>query len=244
MTLPEISYFELTISCLPVILAAIIFYRWKANSKELIVATLRMIAQLIAVGFVLVYLFKSTSSWLGSLVILLMLIIAGWIAMRPLDDKNLKHIGLLSQSLLIGCGSILVLIIVYVLDLSPWYQPRYVIPLAGMLLANTMNSLSLSGERLQMEINAGTLLEYARNKAFYAAMIPQVNGLLAVGLVALPGMMTGQILSGVSPLVAVRYQIVIMVAILCSSVFSTAWYLSRRTKFLSVVTKRNNKAED
>ncbi|GAA0214602.1 iron export ABC transporter permease subunit FetB [Kangiella japonica] len=237
MTLPEISYLELIISCLPVIVAAIIFYRWKANSKELIFATLRMIAQLIAVGFVLVYLFKSTSCLLGSLVILLMLIIAGWIAMRPLADKSFKHIVLLSQSLLLGCGSILVLIVVYVLDLSPWYQPRFVIPLAGMLLANTMNSLSLSGERLQTEIKAGAVLDYARNKAFYAAMIPQINSLLAVGLVALPGMMTGQILSGVSPLVAVRYQIVIMVAILCSSVFSTAWYLSRRTKLLNVAIK-------
>lgn len=237
MSLPEISYLELVISCLPVILAGVIFYRWKANSKELIIATLRMIIQLIAVGFVLVYLFKSTSSWLGALVIILMLILAGWIAMRPLTDKSLSHIWLLSQSLLIGCGSILVLIIAYVLDLSPWYQPRFVIPLAGMLLANTMNSLSLSGERLHMEVKIGETLEYARNKAFYAAMIPQVNGLLAVGLVALPGMMTGQILSGVSPLVAVRYQIVIMVAILCSSVFSTAWYLSRRARLLFASTK-------
>lgn len=228
MNLPEIGYLELLISCFPVVLVAVIFYRWKANSKELIIATLRMVGQLIAIGFVLVYLFKETSSWLGLLVMSIMLVAAGWIAMRPLIDKSLKHIAQLSSALLLGCGSILGLVIVFVLDLSPWYQPRFVIPLAGMLLANTMNSLSLSGERFDTEVKAGALLEAARNKAFYTAMIPQINGLLAVGLVALPGMMTGQILSGVSPLVAVRYQIVIMVAILCSSAFSTAWYLMSR----------------
>lgn len=212
-------------------LVAVIFYRWKANSKELIIATLRMVGQLIAIGFVLVYLFKETSSWLGLLVMSVMLIAAGWIAMRPLENKSLHHIGQLALSLLIGCGSILAVIIVFVLDLSPWYQPRFVIPLAGMQLANTMNSLSLSGERFDTELKSGALLETARNKAFYTAMIPQINGLLAVGLVALPGMMTGQILSGVSPLVAVRYQIVIMVAILCSSAFSTAWYLMSRLRY-------------
>ena len=230
MTLPDISYVELVISCLPVILVGVIFYRWKANSKELIIATLRMIGQLIAIGFVLVYLFKETSSWLGLLVMSMMLIAAGWIAMRPLADKSLRHIGQLALALFIGCGSILTIIIVFVLDLSPWYQPRFVIPLAGMLLANTMNSLSLSGERFETEIENDHSPEIARNKAFYTAMIPQINGLLAVGLVALPGMMTGQILSGISPLVAVRYQIVIMIAILCSSAFSTAWYLLFRYK--------------
>ncbi|GAA4356376.1 ABC transporter permease [Kangiella marina] len=228
MKLPDIGYFDLVMSCLPVLLVAVIFYRWKANSKELIIATLRMIGQLIAIGFVLVYLFQKTSSWLGLLVVTIMLLAAGWIAMRPLEDKSLNHIGQLSLALLIGCGSILALIIVVVLDLTPWYQPRFVIPLAGMLLANTMNSLSLSGERFDTEVSAGSEVDSARNKAFFTAMIPQVNGLLAVGLVALPGMMTGQILSGVSPLVAVRYQIVIMVAILCSSAFSTAWYLMGR----------------
>lgn len=233
MKLPEIGYLELLVTCVPVILVAIIFYRWKANSKELIIATLRMVGQLIAIGFVLVYLFKETSSWLGLLVMSVMLAAAGWIAMRPLTDKSLYHIGQLSLSLLIGCGSVLVIIILFVLDLSPWYQPRFVIPLAGMLLANTMNSLSLSGERFETEVSGGSGTETARNKAFYTAMIPQINGLLAVGLVALPGMMTGQILSGVSPLVAVRYQIVIMIAILCSSAFSTAWYLMNKKNQLN-----------
>jgi len=237
MKLPDIGYIELLVTCIPVVFVAFIFYRWKANSSELIIATLRMIGQLIAIGFVLVYLFKETSSWLGIAVMTFMLIAAGWISMRPLKDKSLMHISHLSSALLIGCGSVLALIIVFVLDLSPWYQPRYVIPLAGMLLANTMNSLSLSGERFETELMAKHPIELARNKAFHTAMIPQINGLLAVGLVALPGMMTGQILSGVSPLVAVRYQIVIMIAILCSSAFSTALYLHSRYK-LELVAQR------
>ena len=84
------------------------------------------------------------------------------------------------------------------------------IPLAGMAFANAMNSVSLASERLQAEIDNGNSGIKARNTAFQASLIPTINSLFAVGLVSLPGMMTGQILSGVSPLIAVRYQIMVM----------------------------------
>ncbi len=230
MTLPDIGYLELFYVLLPVVLVGIIFYRWSIGLPDLIIATVRMVVQLIAIGFVLVYLFTSESWLLGLALMSFMLLVSGWIAMRPLKNKNSQHFMQLVTALLFGCGSVLALIIVAVLHLEPWYQPRYVIPLAGMLLANTMNSLSLAGERLDSELLISQTQEQARNKAFNTAMIPQINSLLAVGLVALPGMMTGQILSGVSPLLAVRYQIVIMATILCSAAFSVAIYLSLRLK--------------
>lgn len=230
MTLPDIGYLELCYVLLPVVLVGIIFYRWSIGLSDLIIATVRMVVQLIAIGFVLVYLFTSESWLLGLAVMSFMLLVSGWIAMRPLKYKNSQHFMQLATALFFGCGSVLALIIVAVLHLEPWYQPRYVIPLAGMLLANTMNSLSLAGERLDSELSISQAQEQARNKAFNTAMIPQINSLLAVGLVALPGMMTGQILSGVSPLLAVRYQIVIMATILCSAAFSVAIYLSLRLK--------------
>ena len=119
----------------------------------------------------------------------------------------------------------LVLITQGVLHVEPWYQPTVVIPLAGMIFANAMNSVSLAGERLYSEI--GHRLDYrrARNAAFQAAMIPVVNSLLAVGLVSLPGMMTGQILAGTSPLIAARYQIIVMCMIFGSAGISTALFL-------------------
>lgn len=230
MTLPEIGYLELIYVILPVALVGIIYYRWSIPLSDLIISTTRMVVQLIAIGFVLVYLFTTDNWLLGLAVLSFMLVVSSWIALRPLKDKNRHHYIQLVTALMLGCGSVLALIIVAVLHLDPWYQPRYVIPLGGMLLANTMNSLSLAGERLDSELLIAQPQEQARNKAFNTAMIPQINSLLAVGLVALPGMMTGQILSGVSPLLAVRYQIVIMATILCSAAFSVAIYLALRLK--------------
>lgn len=98
------------------------------------------------------------------------------------------------------------LILFFVLDLTT-YEPRYAIPLAGMVFSNIMNVISLAIERFESLDKA---FEHARKEAMRVSLIPQINSLLAVGLVSLPGMMTGQILSGIDPLIAVRYQIVIM----------------------------------
>ena len=102
-----------------------------------------------------------------------------------------------------------------------------------MYFANTMNAISLAAERYHSELQNNQLADNARLTAFHAAMIPQINSLLAVGLVALPGMMTGQILSGVSPLIAVRYQIMIMAMILGTAGLGAAlmlWLLARTNK--------------
>lgn len=99
------------------------------------------------------------------------------------------------------------------------------IPLAGMIFANSMNSVSLAAERLAAELSRDLDFRQARNEAFQAAFIPTINSMLAVGLVSLPGMMTGQILSGVSPTVAAHYQIVVMCMIFASAGLSTALFL-------------------
>ena len=113
-----------------------------------------------------------------------------------------------------------------VLDLPRWFEPHIVVPLAGMIFANVMNTVSLAAERFEAERDSD--LAEARRIALDAALIPQINGLLAVGLVSLPGMMTGQILSGVDPLVAVRYQIMVMCMIFGSAGLGAAFYLQLR----------------
>ena len=100
------------------------------------------------------------------------------------------------------------------------------VPIAGMIFANAMNTVSLAAERFESECNRGLSYLPARNMAMDAALIPQINALLAVGLVSLPGMMTGQILSGVEPLIAVKYQIVVMCMIFSSAGLSAAGYLA------------------
>jgi len=127
-----------------------------------------------------------------------------------------------------------------VVGYSPWYDPRYLIPLAGMIIGNSMNGASLAAERLTAEMRerhdeletalclgatARQAAEPALRTAYRAALIPTMNTMAATGIVALPGMMTGQILSGTEPMLAVRYQIAIMCAITASSI--TAFYLCR-----------------
>ena len=97
-----------------------------------------------------------------------------------------------------------------ILQLDPWYEPRFMIPLAGMIFSSAMNGVSLAAERLQAEIDKGIKYNYAKRVAFKASLIPIINSLFAVGLVSLPGMMTGQILSGTPPLTAASYQIMVM----------------------------------
>ena len=136
----------------------------------------------------------------------------------------------------VGGGLTLALVTQVVLQLQPWYLPRYMIPLAGMVFANAMTSVSLAAERLYAELGHGQSWPEARLMAYQAAMIPVINALFAVGLVSLPGMMTGQILSGVSPLVASRYQIMVMCMIFSSSGLATALFLTlcRRRVMASV----------
>jgi ABC-type iron transport system FetAB permease component len=108
---------------------------------------------------------------------------------------------------------------------QPWWEPQYLIPIAGMILGTSMTSAALAGDRLQAdlaarreEVEARLALGFSGREAVQplvraslrASMIPTVNGMMTVGLVQLPGMMTGQILAGSSPLVAVRYQIVVV----------------------------------
>lgn len=192
-------------------------------------ASARMLVQLLTVGYVLTLLFTQPAWWISLGILVFMLFVATWIALRPVREyKSLLGPALLALGLPVGVH--LAISIVLVLDVSPWYEPRIVIPLAGMYFANTMNSISLAAERYFSEYEHNNDPTAARNKAFNAAMIPQINALLAVGLVALPGMMTGQILSGVSPLIAIRYQILIMCMLLGTTGLGSAlmlWQLAR-----------------
>ncbi len=236
--MPTISWLSLAWCALPVLLVSAIYVSWQGKPSEILLASARMTLQLIGVGYVLVALFGNPSIWLTLTVLLVMICAAAWISIRPVKH----HKGFLKPALIaLGVSVALHLLVTLklVLDVDVWYEPRVVIPLAGMYFANTMNSISLAAERYHAELHQGKDEQSARLSAFHAAMIPQVNGLLAVGLVALPGMMTGQILSGVSPLIAVRYQIMIMTMILGTSGMGAAlmlWLLGRHYRKAVVVS--------
>ncbi len=209
---------------IPVGIVGYFYYKWIGNSKEIALATVRMVVQLLLIGYLLVYIFNNQNSLVGLLIVLFMVLVSSLIALRNVQNRNLQRYYKIFISILIG-GSINLLLVLYVvIDLEPLYQPRFIIPLAGMIYANAMNAISLASERFENEIKHSSYKE-ARAVAFKGALIPQINSFLAVGLVSLPGMMTGQILSGVDPTVAVRYQIVVMCMVLGSAGISVISYL-------------------
>ena len=125
---------------------------------------------------------------------------------------------------------LLVLVTQFVLQMQKWFEPSLVLPVAGMIFANSMNTVSLAGERFESELKRDGDYISARRIALEASLIPQINSLFAVGLVALPGMMTGQILSGVDPIIAVRYQIMVMWMTFGSGGLAAALYLVLRKR--------------
>jgi putative ABC transport system permease protein len=155
-----------------------------------------------------------------------MILVSSWITLRNTQNKSLSHFFKIILSIAISNILHIILIINFILDFDDFYEPRYVIPIAGMIIANSMNVLSLAIERFEKEYEKNKNFEETRKISFKSAMIPQINSLFAVGLVSLPGMMTGQILSGIDPLVAVRYQIMIMSTILSSAGISLILYFT------------------
>ena len=220
-----IPFTTLLLVFIPAAVVIGILHAWSLNWQNTIYAVVRMLIQLLLIGYFLTYIFESNSASITIVVLSVMVFAASWIALRTIQENRIKFYQFALIAILIGGGITLFLVTQVVLNLSPWYLPRYMIPLAGMIFASSMNGVSLAAERLKAEMDRDMDYSKARGIALRAALIPITNSLFAVGLVSLPGMMTGQILSGVSPLIAVRYQIMVMCMIFSAVGFSTALFL-------------------
>ena len=225
LTIYEIGPMNLAIALMPIIVVVVILAAWSLKSRTAVYASVRMVVQLTAIGYILTFIFAQDSPGIVTLVLGLMLLLASWIALRPLKMKSADLFAKALFGISVGGITTLVLTIFAVIRIDYWYQPEYVIPLAGMIFSNAMNTVSLAAERFESDMAVVPDYIRARNSAFTASLIPSLNTFFAVGLVALPGMMTGQILSGVSPLIAVKYQIVIMSVLFGSSGVSSAIFL-------------------
>lgn len=201
---------QLSLALIPVLLVLLILWRWNLQAGSALYALGRMLGQLLLIGYALVYLFDASTSAPVIGVLTIMLFASAWIALRTIHRLRLRLLPHALLAIFVGAGSTLVIVTQGVLMLSPWYNPQALIPLAGMVFAGSMNAVSLAADRLGAELSRQTPYPEARTTALQASLIPVINGLFAVGLVSLPGMMTGQILSGISPLIAVRYQILVM----------------------------------
>lgn len=227
-TIP-ITNIQLGFSVLLIIITGSISYFLRLGlEKSLLWGTLRTFVQLTLVGYVLVYVFNYNNVWLVLAMITLMTFIASRTAVKrsahvPNYPHMLAFLSLLASTYLVGS-----IVTILIIAPSPWYSPRIAIPIFGMILGNSMNGIALSLDRLYSEARSRSgeieaLLTFGATpweairpcviEAIRAGMTPTINSLMVVGIVSLPGMMTGQILSGTDPHEAARYQIVVMLMI-------------------------------
>ncbi|RIW30152.1 iron export ABC transporter permease subunit FetB [Bacillus salacetis] len=214
------------------LLLLIVRVRKISREKQIAIATLRMTIQLILAGFILTYIFDNPHPLLTILIIFIMEMFAVrnvFIQVREKLSRQMKVI--ITVSMAAGSLASLLYFNLIVIHFSPWYDPRYFIPIAGMIIGNSMTGITLGVKTLLQGFIAdkekieGALMLGAEpqtaakpyiDNAFDSAVLPTINNMLGMGIVFLPGMMTGQILSGVSPLTAIEYQIAILLGILGS----------------------------
>ena len=225
-----IPFSILAIGLLPVVIVIATMARWSQSVVEPIVGIVRMVIQLLFIGLVLTSIFKSDNLFVVLLVCCVMVSAASWIALRTIPRTMDQHLCALA-AIMFGGGLPLGLVVAFILKADPWYTPKTIIPLAGMVFANGMNAVSLAAERFHSESRQPDISwQQARGTALRTAMIPITNGFLSVGLVSIPGFMTGQILNGAEPIVAARAQMMIMCMIYSSVGLSTIGYLALTTR--------------
>ncbi len=222
-----IPIWRLAISFIPVAGVLIVLWAWQQPIRTSVYAMSRMLIQLMIVGYVLLGIFQADHWLIVFGVLLVMATAASWISLRSVPELRTKQFARAFASVGLAGGATLLLVTQGVLELTPWYSPRFLIPLGGMIFSSCMNSVSLAAERYQSEISDGKSSNDSRATAMRTALIPITNTLFAVGLVSFPGMMTGQVLSGENPLVAARYQIMVMCMTFGASGLATAIYLWR-----------------
>ncbi|MBA2492476.1 MAG: ABC transporter permease [Gammaproteobacteria bacterium] len=227
MDMIRLSAFDLGLAAsLVAALAASNWYTGAGHWRTLIVAAVRCAAQLLLIGLVLEALFANVSLWWVALLSMAMLIIAGYEVMwrQQRRFEGLVGYALGTLSMFVSSFSVTFLALTVIVGPDPWYEPRYAIPLLGMMLGNTMTGVALTLDNLtrlawqqRAIIEARLMLGHdwsvaiadIRRDSVRNGLIPIVNAMAAAGVVSLPGMMTGQILAGNPPMEAVKYQILV-----------------------------------
>jgi putative ABC transport system permease protein len=223
---------ELSIVFIPTAFLLAVMFRWQLKAWVGLYANVRMLLQLLLVGYFLTYVFDTTQPIVIVVLVAVMIGVSAGIALRSFKEPGPKSYLIVLISIG-GPGLVLLAVVTQlVMEMPRWFEPNLVIPIAGMIFANSMNTVSLAAERFESEFRRGESYVIARRTALDAALIPQINILFAVGLVALPGMMTGQILSGVDPNIAVRYQIMVMWMTFGSGGIAAAIYLALQARMV------------
>ena len=227
-----IPILELSLVFIPTIFLLVVMYRWQLKAFTGLYANIRMVLQLFLVGYFLTFVFETKEPVVIILLVIVMIGVSAWIAFRSFEEKDVKSYFIFFMSIGLPGLILLGLVTQFVLQMQKWFEPSLVVPIAGMIFANSMNTVSLAAERFESEIKRDKDYFNARRVALETSLIPQINTLFAVGLVALPGMMTGQILSGIDPIIAVRYQIMVMWMTFGSGGLAAVMYLLLRMRLI------------
>ncbi|AHJ26951.1 iron export ABC transporter permease subunit FetB [Nodularia spumigena CS-584] len=211
---------------------------WEKLGLELnlVTATGRTILQLLVLGYVLDFIFALDNVW-GVLAILAVIItITAIVARNRISPKIPLVLPLVWGAIFISTAVTVLYANFLIIQPDRWYEPRYVIPLAGIVLGNAMNAAAIAGERLVSTMNAQSVeiethlslgatpqqaVSQYRKAAIRAAFLPTLNQMTLVGMVAIPGITTGQLIAGIRPIDAVSYEILIIFMVAASNLLTT-----------------------
>ena len=249
MNVISLTPFDLSMAAILILLLAFASVILKLNlASRIVIAAIRTVVQLLLIGLVLKVLFAQVNLLFVSALSIFMLLIAGREVMARQKRRfgGLWGYGLGTLSMFISSFTLTIYALIVVVGTDPWYTPQYAIPLLGMMLGNTMTGVSLALDhlttnawqqrniieaRLILGQDWSTAIGDITRDSVRIGMVPMINAMAAAGLVSLPGMMTGQILSGTEPVEAVKYQILIMFLITAGTGFAAmlaTWIGARR----------------
>jgi putative ABC transport system permease protein len=216
--------------------------------RSVIVGTLRTFVQLLVIGYVLKFIFDLSKWYWVLLMLAVMVAIAARTAASREESRRPGRMTAAGAAIGLGVLVTMATVVGLVIRIRPWFLPQVLIPISGMVIGNTMNAVALTTTRFTSELGLrraeveaalalGATSAQASMRPFRSAiksaLIPTLNALMVVGLVQLPGMMSGQIIAGVLSVQAVRYQIVVMYMIACGAAVGSlvAAVLVRRQLF-------------
>ncbi len=233
MTLVDLSFGQLLLCVGFVCIAGVASIVMKLRlEKDLFWGTIRTFAQLYLVGYVLQFVFRINDLRIIVLLYTWMIFWAAQAIRSRVGEKAIPTFVPVFASMVISYMAVLWTVTAVIIRVDPWYAPQYFIPIGGMIIGNSMNAIAIALDRLfgdlrkrRDEVEVMLCLGATREEAtatmlgdaIRAGMIPSINSLMTVGLVSLPGMMTGQILAGADPMTSIRYQIVVMLMLTASA---------------------------
>ncbi len=229
----EISLWQLALGLLFILIAQVASFVYHLGlNRDITVGTVRTFAQLFLMGYALTFIFQLENIWLTLGIFAVMAVSASFIVQGRVKEKQVPYMLPTFLTMFVSYFVTALFVSGLVIGVVPWWEPRYFLPIGGMVIGNSMSALAIALERLFREMRQQKGLIEARlclganykeassemfKNAVTAGMIPSINAMMGVGLVFIPGMMAGQILAGADPLQAIRYQIIIMLMLVGST---------------------------